>query len=646
MSKRNISWYIFATLHFWTLYVNAKDKSEVVPAIALHLDYISLEKSLWDFLNHTQSKRSESSQLDKIFKAHSNVVSENYTIDFELVKYSVLLNNHEWPNNVTEDVNYNVWSNTVETLVKFEGLFKYFRGFLNRYFEGEYDKQAILDLCRDVLDDNENSVNIPGVIDQIQRVMLKLYHRAMLTGRENPCLIRQSVQQFIYSLYTDIALTELKGYMLMQFSWMTLQILNKESFANEAISKRREYEERTKKVVTLIPKLMATAKRNSWICDPAIHVKNETYDEVTRLLQGFIENEVNLNQENTCTQTCDFYEVANGTCTSDKEEKVLFCARQKMCYGTILDCRFVDKDMSVCLSDFKTRRRYDYIQYENGRVLGTKGKCLRPTIDVESTRRYLFWKCSYCFCICDEQGLQSDRFFNLRETNSDVGNNMVVTGVRMIKKNRVFHLQIQEGQLLPRGQINPKSIQWKPVEDYRIYDRDVKSGTDFFTMDHTKRQIDLDDIIGDHKNDVVIGVKFRAIGTHLNLEVKFCRFDFSTGKLLSPKLISYGKSNDNNELSFNKRTELMLNRPDIPILSPATSIPTSKHNQFIKLTFTDMEKDAAQTTVPFIDTQPVAAKAPLSGIGIYHKGRQGFGGFLAPSIFTYDFTSHIQLPNV
>lgn len=159
--------------------MNAKDKSEVVPVIALQLDYVSLEKSLWHFLN-AQIKHNESSELYKIFEAHNAVVSENYTSDLELLKYSVLLSNHNWPNNVTEGVNYDVWSNTVETLTKYEGLFKYFRGFLNRFFEGEYEKQAILDFCRDVLDDNENSVNIPGTIDQIQRVMLKLYHRAML----------------------------------------------------------------------------------------------------------------------------------------------------------------------------------------------------------------------------------------------------------------------------------------------------------------------------------------------------------------------------------------------------------------------------------------------------------------------------------
>lgn len=91
------------------------------------------------------------------------------------------------------------------------------------------------------------------------------------------------------------------------------------------------------------------------------------------------------------------------------------------------------------------------------------------------------------------------------------------------------------------------------MDDFRVHDRNVKNGLDFFTLDHTKRQIDLDDIIGDHPNDIVIGVKLRAVGTHVNLEVRFCRFDFRSGKLISPTTITYSKSNDNNENSFTRR---------------------------------------------------------------------------------------------
>lgn len=38
----------------------------------------------------------------------------------------------------------------------------------------------------------------------------------------------------------------------------------------------------------------------------------------------------------------------------------------------------------------------------------------------------MLWHCDHCFCICDEQGKLSDRFFSLRQAVSDIGNNMQV----------------------------------------------------------------------------------------------------------------------------------------------------------------------------------------------------------------------------
>lgn len=57
-----------------------------------------------------------------------------------------------------------------------------------------------------------------------------------------------------------------------------------------------------------------------------------------------------------------------------------------------------------------------------------------------------------------------------------------------------------------------------------------------------------------------------------------------------------------------------------------------------------MDRDAAQTTIPFLDAQPVESilPVPLSGAGIYHKGQKNFGGFVAPKIMTYDFSKHLQ----
>lgn len=103
--------------------------------------------------------------------------------------------------------------------------------------------------------------------------------------------------------------------------------------------------------------------------------------------------------------------------------------------------------MWVCPASPVSTRRYDYIEFENGKVLGEKKHCnlgstkvsenesLNVTLNrqffneleiqqVDSWWRYLFWHCSYCFCMCDEQGKKSDRYFNLRPTLSNVTNNM------------------------------------------------------------------------------------------------------------------------------------------------------------------------------------------------------------------------------
>jgi hypothetical protein len=41
------------------------------------------------------------------------------------------------------------------------------------------------------------------------------------------CNLQQSPQQLLYNLYNSVAITELKGYAMMQFSWMLLRLYKK-----------------------------------------------------------------------------------------------------------------------------------------------------------------------------------------------------------------------------------------------------------------------------------------------------------------------------------------------------------------------------------------------------------------------------------
>ncbi|XP_022223780.2 uncharacterized protein LOC111075028 isoform X2 [Drosophila obscura] len=599
---------------------------------ALRTEYISLERDLWEYLEKTaNSQNNKETQLRKIFVSHRDFNAKPFMDhSFEVQRYEIL-KHYEW----------SVLERELEHIGQ---LFDEYKETLSKQNNSaQLEERDILELAQNVFRES----NTARILQEIHRVMVQqtLYYRAMVASTNEICNTQQSAQQFVYSLYADIALTELKAYTMMEFSWMMLRVYGKGNFTQEAELMRTDYERRTERTLKLLKDVMTRADRIVWRCDPKKHVAGVTYDEVTRLLQGYIENEVDLNNEETCRETCSFYQSTR----SEGCFKDLYCARQPKCSGRLYNCQFVDSDMWVCPSSKNSTRRYEYIEYENGRTLGKRSNCVRGTTKVDSWWRYLFWHCSYCFCMCDEQGLKSDRFFNLREAVSDVKRNRVVTGLRFVKKNRIFHLQIQEGELLPRGGINHTTLSWKPVENYNIFDRDVKKGTDYHTLSYESRSIDLDDVNTDDNSFVVTGVRFRVVGAHLNLEACYSEFDFKTGQLQQPEVNSYWKSNDNTDVSGDSKTrreKVSLSNADVSTRTITYSIPQSRHNQYIEFTNTDLDKDAAQSTVPFMDVQDVISNppVPLSGIGIYYKGRNGYGGFLGPKIITYDFTPHVQVP--
>ncbi|XP_068633245.1 uncharacterized protein orion isoform X1 [Battus philenor] len=451
------------------------------------------------------------------------------------------------------------------------------------------------------------------------------------------CELQLSPHQLIYDMYNTISLTEIKGYAMMQFSWMLLRIYGKGNFTQEASLTRQRYGERSARTATAAKAALAVARRDLYRCDPPIHKEGETYAEVTRLLQGYIENEVDMNAEGTCRDNCAYYTLAKRHgCFKDQ-----FCTKQSHCDGRIIDCQYIDSDMWVCQpGNKKSKRRYEWIEYENGRTLGHVGSCTRGSDKVDSWWRWLFWHCSYCMCLCDESGPLSDRYFSLWDTTSDVRNNKVVTGVRLIKYGRVFHLQISEGTLGERGAIKPGS--WVPIQKFDPSDGGVREGVDYHTLTYEKRAIDLDEL-DSPVGHVLTGVRFRMIGAHLHFEIRSTPFNYTTGRLSPEK--SVWISNDNTEGADKPRSRLQLYRPDIPTRSPMPLPVDSKHDQYLEFTNSDFEADAAQSTVPFVDIQPVQpmkGAALSSGAGLIHRGAPGSGGFIAVKLFTYDYSRHVK----
>jgi hypothetical protein len=199
---------------------------------------------------------------------------------------------------------------------------------------------------------------------------------------------------------------------------------------------------------------------------------------------------------------------------------------------------------------------------------------------------------------------------------------------------------------LERGVINVTNTNWVPVADFALSDRGIRDGVDYHTMSWDKREIDLDDLKSP-TGHVVTGVKFRLVGRHLNLEMRVTEINFATGQIIEPdKSFWVGNDNTDQTNGNGKRTEVSLKYPDIPTRAKTKSLPLSKTNSYIKFTYTDMGKDASQTTVPFLDAQNVVndPPVPLEGVGLFLKGNDGYGGFVAPKIMTFDYGPYVKKP--
>lgn len=98
-------------------------------------------------------------------------------------------------------------------------------------------------------------------------------------------------------------------------------------------------------------------------------------------------------------------------------------------------------------------------------------------------------------------------------------------------------------------------------------------------------------------------------------------------------------------LTHHEETDVPTNNPGVnkPDVGRARGPEGALSPAYMQFGPTSMRLDVAQTTVPFFDTQPVAPNPAvwLTGLGIYHKGASGYGGFLGLRVRTVDLGSRV-----
>ncbi|KAL1497449.1 hypothetical protein ABEB36_008421 [Hypothenemus hampei] len=586
----------------------------------LRWNFFNLEDQLWEMALNSNSEHGIEKWEQDLVKGFTNINKEMKQMPQDLY-YGIkpLRTNFDFPIVYAE-------------LQTIDRIYDKFEKFLNEYPKN--NGISIEDLSYDIFN-NKSGVQV--IINKIHEIAYEqkdslVENLTQMLHREYQCKTsEQSPQQLFYNLYNSVGLRDLKVYILQQFIYLfyleTIEITG---------TKLKFSRDKYRKTIDNIIKNMTMVfenPRDIWKCDPKTFIKGKNYDEFTRLLQGYIENEVDMSRSRSCRQTCDYYSFTENYGCYDY--KSTFCRKNERCSEKIFGCFFVESYASMCFSDVALRR-YDYIRYKSGETLGKTKYC--PASNLVNSWQRWFVRCHYCVCLCDEQGPLSDRYISLRPVTANVENNSVVTGIRFIKKNRILHLQIQEGKLLSHGYIDQSTVHWVDVDDFKITDEDITSGQDFFTMSFGDASMTMDEIEVKTLH-VVTGVQLKIVDNSVQLSLHVTPFNWLTGTLNLTESFQIFDS------PSNKRTKFNIKNADVPIL---TTDPSKMHEsageKYVEFTHTDFGKDMAQTTIPFIDIQEVASSpaVPLAGVGIYYKGNNGYGGFIAPRITTYDYSKHLN----
>ena len=99
------------------------------------------------------------------------------------------------------------------------------------------------------------------------------------------CNLGQSPHQLIYNLYSVIALTEIKGYAMVQFSYMMLKLFNKGNFTIESDLARQTFKKRTTEKLVAVKNILPHMSTTYWRCDSKIQNLGVTYLKLDQLLQ-------------------------------------------------------------------------------------------------------------------------------------------------------------------------------------------------------------------------------------------------------------------------------------------------------------------------------------------------------------------------
>lgn len=126
-----------------------------------------------------------------------------------------------------------------------------------------------------------------------------------------------------------------------------------------------------------------------WAIKVKIIFAAHSYDQVTNFLQGYVDNELNLNTDDSCTQNCvDYTKTKNYLCSPDTVcgETDTRHRHLSVCKGNVHDCVDIgDIDTKICHAADPVRR-YNYMLFSNNELVGLPDRPCEVVSKVSETQ--------------------------------------------------------------------------------------------------------------------------------------------------------------------------------------------------------------------------------------------------------------------
>ncbi|XP_057340870.1 uncharacterized protein LOC130677949 [Microplitis mediator] len=513
-------------------------------------------------------------------------------------------------------------------------------------------------------DDKVELADLPGTLSELYKFYIGNYEkdfpsRVAQDKRPSVCEAEVNNQIRLEKLHQAVVLSELRAFILNLKG-----AENSLSTASNAVIHSEQYILATRNGFKAVENFY-------YRCDPEEHIRGETFSEFLGLFQGVIVNteETDYGCSSDCEDIINKRYKNDGCDQSEDGGKGYDHCPAKPCKGQLVRCFYVG-DAEACELDESSDRRFQWVKIENKRndsYGNSTNECDGTIVNLRDAKKK-YSDCSTCGCVCAEEDGNSTaiRAISSIPQFADIEKNMVITGVRFVEKDGLFHIQIEQSELGAYGEIIEGTEEWKELDDFEYVtarlggfkiktdegERQLVEEDDFAFITDNNRGFHLDELTAPDGH-VIVGARigFDWIEDAVELTVLSWPFDYLTGKLENPVKLSQASNlewinwkNSQKRVPVNmQRNDWLLIFFDEPIKSPKENSHFPPPHTMIDVQATGFREDMAQHTIPYIDLQPVtypSVKIPLRGLEIIHRSYGNYGGFLSLKLHTYNFTSH------